>query len=267
MGRALGSLAFRAVRRHRRKALENIAIAFPEWTPARRREVVHEMFQHLGMSLFEIVWLPNLTPKKLAQTTVFEGLEPVATVIEAGNAIVLFTGHCGNWEWLAAAMARAGLPLTVLQRERDEGGLNDFILGIRATSGIKTIDRGSSGSGRDLIQALRRGGLLGFLIDQSLRVESVNVPFFGKPAPTPIGPARMGIRAEAHAVYVFSERRPDGIHHVRFGDPFKLNRNDDPTALTALMTRAIEDQIRRTPAQWVWMHPRWRPRSGPGLKT
>ena len=84
------------------------------------------------------------------------------------------------------------------------------IVGIRASAGVKSIDRGSSGSGHDLIRALRRGELIGFLIDQSLRAESVKVPIFGKPAPTPVGPAKMTIRAEAHTCAVFNERRADG---------------------------------------------------------
>ena len=258
LGRFLGDLAFRLARRHRRKSLENLAIAFPEWSAERRRETVRGMFRHLGMSLFEVVWLPNLTPKKFPKTTTWEGAEAVRDIIRDGNAIVLFTGHCGNWEWLAAAISQAGLPLTVLQRERDEGGLNDFITSIRAASGIRTIDRGSSRSGREMVQALRGGTLLGFLIDQSIRVESVTVPFFGRPAAAPVGPAKMAIRAEAYAVSAFIERRADGMQLARFSEPVQLRRDDDPVALTALMTRAIEDQIRRAPEQWVWMHDRWK---------
>lgn len=260
LGRVIGELGWRFVRRHRRKALENIAIAFPEWPHERRRKTIHDMFLHLGASLFEIVWLPKLNENYLNKTTTYEGVDRVLEIARSGRPVVIFTGHCGNWEWLAAAIARAGLPLTALQRERDEGGLNDFIRDIRAANGVKTIDRGSPGAGRDLIHALRTG-VLGFLIDQSVRVESVNVPFFGRPAQTPVGPAKIAIRAGACAVPVFIERRADGTHLARFLEPVELNRNDDPVALTALMTKAIEDQIRRAPEQWVWMHDRWRQRS------
>jgi Kdo2-lipid IVA lauroyltransferase/acyltransferase len=260
LGRFVGDLAWRVARRHRRKSLQNVAVAFPDLTASQRSDIVRSMFQHLGMSLFEIVWLPKMDAKSFARTTVLEGFEAVRAIVQNGDPVIIFTGHCGNWEWTAASIARGGVPLTVLQRERDEGGLNDFITNIRAASGIKTIDRGSSASGRDLIHALRRGTAIGFLIDQSLRVESVKVPFFGKPALTPIGPAKMAIRAEAHACTIFGERRPDGKHVVRFSEPVPLRRDDDAVALTALMTRAIEDQIRRFPEQWVWMHDRWKER-------
>jgi len=111
-----------------------------------------------------------------------------------------------------------------------------------------------------MIAAVRRGGILAFVIDQNLRTESVKVPFFGRPAPTPIGPAKLAVRTEALAVPAFIARLDDGRHHVRFLEPIECKRGDDPVALTARITQDIEDQIRRAPEQWVWMHDRWRER-------
>jgi KDO2-lipid IV(A) lauroyltransferase len=247
------------LRRARRQALANMAIAFPDWSDARRAETVKRMFVHLGASLFEIFWLPNMTAAARDRTTVIENFEAVRHYLEAGRGIVAFTGHCGNWEWLAYTIATFGYPVAVLQRERREGELNRFITSIRAHAGIRTIDRGSTASGRELIQAVRRGGFLAFLIDQNLRTESVRVPFFGRPALTPVGPAKLAIRTGAVAVPVFIERR-GATQIIRFLDPIDTNRDDDPTTLTAHMTLAIEEQIRRVPEQWVWMHDRWRER-------
>jgi len=260
LGRVIGSLAYHVARRERRKALANIAVAFPDWSEPQRRDTIKAMFRHLGMSLFELVWLPNLRVESLGKTTLFEGLEPIAEIVRSGRAVIGFGAHCGNWEWMANAIAVTGMAVTALQRERSEAGLNEFILRIRAHAGVRTIDRGSPGAGRELIRSLRRGNLVGFLIDQSLRTESVKVSFFGKPALTPIGPARLAIRGEAVAVCVLAERRPDGTHHIRFSEPVQTRRDDDPVELTARMTGLIEEQIRRAPAQWVWMHDRWRDR-------
>lgn len=261
LGRSLGWLCNGLLRRARRYALENMAIAFPQWSAARRADNVRRMFMHLGASLFEIFWLPNMTAAKRDRTTVIENFDPVLRYVEAGRGVVAFTGHCGNWEWLAYTIATFGHPVAVLQRERSEGELNRFITSIRAHAGIRTIDRGSTASGRELIQAVRRGGFLAFLIDQNIRTESVRVPFFGRPALTPIGPAKLAVRTESVAVPVFIERR--GTRQIiRFLEPIECHRDDDPAALTAHMTRAIEEQIRRVPEQWVWMHDRWKYRTG-----
>lgn len=260
LGRALGSLAWHVARRERRKALANLAIAFPEWDNAQRRRTAKAMFRHLGMSVFEIAWMRNMDVAARDRLTVIEGEKPLLKLLDEGRGVVVFTAHCGNWEWMSYAVGLWGRPTTVLQRERDAPEMNRYITEHRARSGVRTIDRGSAGAGRELIQSLRRGGILAFLIDQNLRTDSVRVPFFGRDALTPIGPARLAVRTESFVVDILVERLPDGRHRLRIGEPVQMRRDDDPVALTERMTRIIEAQIRRVPEQWVWMHDRWRDR-------
>jgi KDO2-lipid IV(A) lauroyltransferase len=260
LGRAMGRLAWYVVRRERRKALANFAIAFPDWTDRERKDAIRAMFRHFGMSLFEIAWLPNLDPRTREQTTDVEGIDRVLELIDSGRGVICITAHCGNWEWLSYVMGSYGRPVYVLQRERDAPEMNAYITELRARSGVRTIDRGSSGSARDMIQAIRKGGMLAFVIDQNIRTESVKVPFFGKPALTAIGPARFAVKTEAAVVAAVIERRPDGRHLARFLEPVYCKRSDDPVDLTAYLTRVVEEQIRRAPEQWVWMHDRWRER-------
>jgi Kdo2-lipid IVA lauroyltransferase/acyltransferase len=259
LGRALGWLAWHVARRERRRALANIAIAFPEWPEPERRRTIRAMFRHLGMSLFETLWLPNLDDAGRAERTTMENVDALLDHLRAGRGVIAITGHCGNWEWVANVVANLGYPLTVLQRERTEEGVNDIVAAVRAAGNVRTIDRGSTSAAREMIQALRSGGMLAFLIDQNIRAESVKVPFFGRPALTPIGPAKLAIRTGAVVAPIFIERR-GATHHVRFIDPIATSRSDDPVALTARMTAEIEAQIRRAPEQWVWMHDRWRER-------
>ena len=259
IGRALGTIADFVARRERRKAMENMAIAFPDWRTRQRRSVTRSMFRHHGTSLFEILWLSKRDETARTAATRFVGIEPVLELVRNGKSVVAFTGHCGNWEWLAYSVARLGVPVTVLQRERSEAGLNEFITNIRKGAGVATIDRGSTAAGRELIRAMRKPGAVAFLIDQSIRAESAKVPFFGRPALTPVGPATLAIRTGAYAVATFIERR-NGVHVIRFTNPIETKRDDDAISLTARMTIEIEQQIRNVPEQWVWMHDRWRDR-------
>jgi Kdo2-lipid IVA lauroyltransferase/acyltransferase len=259
-GRMLGRLAWHVARRERRKALANIGIAFPEWPDAKRNETIRAMFRHMGMSLFEIAWLPNLKEERGVTTTMFEGAEEVMAQIDAGRGVIIFTAHCGNWEWLACGTGLFGRPTSVLQRERDQPELNRYITELRANAGVHSIDRGSASSARDMMRIIKHGGILAFLVDQNLRTESVKVPFFGRLAPTPIGPAKLAIRTEALVSVTFTERLPDGRHLIRYLPPIQCKRGDDPVALVAHATTLIEEQIRRVPEQWVWMHDRWKER-------
>ncbi len=259
-GVALGELAWHVARRDRKRGIENIGIAFPDWPLERRRDTVRATFHHLGKAVFEILWMPNINRKNLGQHIDYIGFDKTLEQMRKGRSVIVFTAHCGNWECLAygVGMASEGLPVSVLQRERNEADINRYISDLRASAGVHTIDRGSAGAAREMIQSMRRGGILAFLIDQNIRTESAKVPFFGKPALTPIGPAKLAIRTRALVVAGFVERQPNGRHLIRFHEPFEAT--GDPIELTAKMTQLIEEQIRNVPEQWVWFHDRFRER-------
>lgn len=256
-GSLLGSLAWHVARRERRKALANLAIAFPDRD---NKPTAKAMFRHLGITLMELTWLPNVTAANRDETTVVDGIDKVLEVIDSGRGVIIFTAHCGNWEWLSYVTGLFGRPVSVLQRERDEPQMNHYITDLRARAGVRTIDRGTATAAREMINAIRRGGILAFVLDQSIRTESIKVPFFGRPALTPIGPVTFAIRTEATISCAFIERGADGKQYARFEEPIHCRRGDDPVALAAYITERTEAQIRRVPEQWVWMHDRWRER-------
>jgi KDO2-lipid IV(A) lauroyltransferase len=149
----------------------------------------------------------------------------------------------------------------VVARILDEPGLQRMLAGLRERFGTRTIARGTEGAARQLLTTLRRGGALGMLIDQDTKVEGVWVPFFGRLAFTPSGAAKIALRQRTAVIPTFIERLPDGRHRATFHP--SLDLPDDLTEATALMTGKIEEQVRRRPEQWVWMHRRWR-RQPPG---
>ena len=256
IGIFFGEWGWHVLRDHRNRAMANIAIAFPDWPEEKRRETIRHMFHHIGQSILELLWLPNLDRKTLERTTEIHDEHFIDEALASGRGTLIFTAHCGNWEWLAATVTLLGHPLTVLQRERDEPDLNRFIMRLRSRFGMRAIGRKSETSALEMFRALRKGELLAFLIDQNIRAESVKVPFFGRPALTPVGPARLAVRAEAPVMICFIERR-GGKQIVHFQKAFT---SSDPYEITARLTAAIEEQVRRAPEQWVWFHNRWKER-------
>ncbi len=242
-------------RRDLRRADANLAAAYPDWSAGKRRATVRAICRHIGVNFAEFLWLPRLDAKRLADTTTYEGAEHVTS---RRGGMIAITGHIGNWEWAAHAIA-AIAPLAAMQRERNEPDLNRLIKNLRARSKVRSIDRGGDAAGREMIRTLRHGELLAFLIDQNIRAESVKVPFFGRPALTPIGPARLAIRTGVPVVCIFDELR-GGKHIIRIHPPIATTKDDDPVGLTARITAIIEEEVRRRPQQWVWFHDRWRER-------
>jgi KDO2-lipid IV(A) lauroyltransferase len=257
-GRALGRLAWTAGRRDRRRALDHIALALPELPAAGRRRLARASFVHQGVNLAEILHLRRAGCAAVEEWVDEEGWNRVEALRAAGRPILVLTGHCGNWELLAALINCRGLRMSVVARRLDEPELQELLLGLRRRYGTETIERGEPGAARRLLAVFRDGGALGMLIDQDTKVEGVWVPFFGRDAYTPVGAAKIALKLGAAVVPSFIERSADGRHRVRFGEPLALP--EDATEATAAMTAAIEEQVRRVPEQWVWMHRRWRRR-------
>ncbi|MEO8277070.1 MAG: lysophospholipid acyltransferase family protein [Thermoanaerobaculia bacterium] len=262
LGRAIGKLGWHLSRRDRRRTLDHLSIAFPELRPPERTALARNVFAHLGELLGECLYLRHRDADEIPRHVTLTGWEHVEKARAGGRPTVIVTGHCGNWELLAAALNVRGLGMLVVARELEEPGLQTMLLDLRARFGTRTIVRGTSGAARALLGALRGAGALGMLIDQDTKVDGVFVDFFGRSAWTPVGAAELALRFNAAVLPTFIARQADGSHQAEIHPELTLPA--DPLAATALMTRAIENQIRKFPEQWVWLHRRWRRRPGAG---
>lgn len=261
VGRVLGRLAWWFSPRDRERALAHLAIAFPALPPAEHRRIARACLRHQGINLTECLHLLGRDPREVEIHVAVEGWDTVEALRREGRPILLLTAHVGNWELLGPVVNGRGLQLWAVVRGLDEEGLHELLTRLRRHFGSEIIERGAPGAARRLLTALRgQDGdrALCMLIDQDTPVEGVWVPFFGRPAFTPVGAARIALRQDAAVVPAFLERLDDGSHVARFHPPLDLP--DDEVEATAVMTAAIEDRVRRRPDQWVWMHRRWRRR-------
>lgn len=256
LGQWLGKAAFLFPGRERKRALDHLELAFPEMPSRTRVGLARRVFEHFGMLLGETLWLLSHPVGCLWDVVDLEGFENFVCSLDPKKPTFLISGHCGHWELIHAAVSLRGIPVHALARDLDFSPLAKHLLDFRHRYGTRTIPRGSPSAGKALLYVLRNGGVLGFAIDQDTRVEGVWVPFFGRPAFTPVGPAEMAFRFDANVVSVFAERTYEGRHRIRFDAP--LESISDPIAVTAALTSRIETQIRRHPEQWVWNHRRWR---------
>jgi len=255
-GRAVGGAAWRLAGRDRERTLAHVGQALPQLAANERERLGRASFVHFGTMLGECLWLASRDAAELGRHVALEGWEEVARARAARRPVLILTGHCGNWELLAAALNARGLGMAVVARELDDPGLQGALLDLRGRFGTRTIVRGTPGAARELLRTLRSGGALGMLIDQDTRVEGVWVDFLGRPAWTPSGAADIALRFGAAVLPTFIERLADGSHRARIAPALELA--GDPQAATQQMSDAIAAQIRRVPEQWVWMHRRWR---------
>jgi Kdo2-lipid IVA lauroyltransferase/acyltransferase len=246
---------------------------FPDWSEAERSAVLARMFANLARGFVEFATLPRLSRDELRALADVEGLEHYEALRRAapGGGIVCLTAHFGSWELLVAVMAAHGIPIAVVHRTRDNPLLDDLMGELRAASGAELLPRGSAA--RAALRGLRDGKVVAMTLDQNAsRSEGVFVPFFGRPACTRAGPARLAMRTGAPVVPVFIERIGETARHrVRIQPPLPLvPEGDDPAAAlvenVARMTRVVEDAIRRAPDQWIWTHRRWKTQPTPSTR-
>jgi KDO2-lipid IV(A) lauroyltransferase len=242
----LGDLARWSLPQHHRRVREHLLIAFPEWTDAKRERCLRANFRHYGLLCFELLKADRLLDRVTA-----EGLEHLTR-----RPVVLATGHIGPWELFGQWLGTHGYPLSAVAREVYLPALNAYLVGRRARANFTTILRGGPQSGRLLLQAIKEGRVLAMLIDQDTKVEAVHVPFFGRPASTPVGAAGLALRKGLPVVVGVIYRLP-GMRYRIILRPV-ASEGLDETALTARMTAELEAAIRRHPTQWVWVHRRWR---------
>lgn len=264
LGRRLGDLVFLSLPGRRRIARENLALAFGHELNAEQLDALcRQTFEQLGMTFVEVLGFLIPAPTfPLARIRV-EGLEHLRAAMERGKGVLLLTAHFGNWELLAAAHVLSGYSLSVVARPMDSPPLDRLVTRFRRQSGFEIIAKRRSLP--EVIDALRRHRMVAILLDQNVtRREGVFVPFFGRLASTSKGLALLALRTDAPVVPIFIRREAPGHHRImiepEIPPPRTGDREKDVLAFTAAFTRSVEEVVRRWPAQWFWVHRRWKTR-------
>ncbi len=262
LGRVLGRLAHRFDRRGRDRAIQQVQRAL-EITAEEAAALAKRVYLHIGMVALEIA-----SGAKLQQVELHDGDKAMLRrALDGGRGVIFVSAHVGNWELLAQRVAAEGFDAVTLARASPNPFIGRWLVQRRARAGVETINRGDPKAARKILSALKRGALLGVLIDQDTKVRSVHVPFFGRSAATPVAAAELALRRELPVVLGFIERSTERSDHhrvrlqeVSLGPYLKLPKPERVRALTAALTAQIESEIQRHPHEWVWFHDRWRTR-------
>lgn len=266
IGSMLGGVGRLVSPREMRRARQHLQIAFPEMDEAGVTRLLKAMMRHLGRTAAETIWLLRASSAEVDRLCEMRGQEHLFDALDKGRGAVLITGHLGNWELLNARLGTAGIPMTIAVRDIYDPRVDALASTLRSRFGSEVVHRGHR-AGNKLFEALKANRVNGLLIDQDIRdIPGVHVPFFGRPALTPIGAAQLALKAGCPIIPAFVHRKPNGHHLVEAFPPLPPPESSETeeqiVELTAAATAAIERQIRRFPEQWVWMHRRWRTPEG-----
>jgi Kdo2-lipid IVA lauroyltransferase/acyltransferase len=250
--------------RLRQVGMRNLEMVFPEKSEAERRRILRGVFTSLGRQLAELCQFPEYTPQNIDEIVVYDGLENYERAYAQGKGVLFLTAHFGGWELSAFAHSLHGHWLHIVMRPMDNEYLDRWLQQYRTMHGNKTVNKDDFVRG--LLAAMKAGETVGILMDTNMTPpQGIFVDFFGIPACTASGLARIALRTGAAVVPGFTIWDPAlQKYRLRFDPALELIRTGhlerDIAANTQMFTRVIEDYVRKYPDQWLWVHRRWKTR-------
>ncbi len=244
----------------------NLRIAYPDASDAWIRETARAAYRHLGREAAAILRLSRLDAAEVVRRTDTHGWEELLEARAEGKGVILATGHFGNWEIAAAAVAARGVPIAAIVKRMGNRLVDARLEALRRRLGVETIEMHQAS--RQVPRVLREGGIVGIVADQDARRSGVFVPFFGRPASTHRGTALFALRLGAPVFACTARRLPgDEVRYEVSGHRVPVHSTGDLEAdvagLTAQMAAALEADVRAAPEQYFWFHRRWKTRPPP----
>ncbi|OGW17490.1 MAG: hypothetical protein A3G93_04500 [Nitrospinae bacterium RIFCSPLOWO2_12_FULL_45_22] len=254
IARGVGNTLYVILRKKRSLALQAIhqVLSLPDGGKEAQR-LVRENFCHMYMVIQEIFECCYLSPAEIMKRVEVLGLEDLDSALARGKGVVCVSVHLGNFPLIAIRLAISGYPFNVLVRGEKDDKVEDIFSQVRQKFGIKTLYRGQSY--HPLVRALKRNEILWLFLDQFPRKSEIQAEFFGSPFPVYTGPVRLASATGAPIIPITITRLSPKNHRIQIFPPLELEGDFSKQSRTLL--EMMEEQIRLTPAQWLWWHKDW----------
>ena len=271
LGSGTGKLLYRLLKKRRQIALNNLQIAFGDTAcTAQPQEICKASFINLGKTCIEFLRFPRFDAENIWREVTVEGAAHLHTALAQGKGAIVFLPHFGNWELLSLVYG-ALIPnqAKAIAFPLKNAKLNAYIWKYRQHLSLELIPR--KRAVRETLQALKKNYAVGFFADQNAGREGVFVDFFGKSASAVRGPVALALKTGAPLLFSLAIRQPDDRHDVHILPPMQLETSDnferDIADYTARLQKQLECYIRHYPAQWLWLHNRWKTQPPPGWQA
>lgn len=264
LGMATGLAAYALYRRLRRVGTRNLDLAFPAMSAREKKRVLRGVYVNLGRLLAEFALFPRYTKDNIERVAVYEGFQNFAEANARGKGVIFLTAHLGGWEVSSFAHSIYGHPMDIVMRPLDNPYVDALVDRYRTRYGNRTFSK--QDFARGLLSALKNGETVGILMDTNMTPpQGAFVPFFGVPACTATGIARVALHTDAAVLPAFGVWDENlGKYKICFEPALQLVRSGDDEAdaiaNTAAFTAVIERYVRKYPDQWLWVHRRWKTR-------
>jgi KDO2-lipid IV(A) lauroyltransferase len=215
---------------------------------------------NFGITLLEMFQSTFMSPAEVFSAIRVEGEENFINAFKSNRGVVIVSAHMGNWEVGLHYPNYYGKPMLGVAAKTRYGSADILLSRSRNRLGNTIIDK--KGALPKMTEGLRRGEVVGMLIDQSRRKHGVEVTFFGRKATASPAAALLALRCKSLVLPAFSVRGTDGELTIQAKTPFELTRTGDLRrdiqSNTQRMIDLVEEMVRKYPDQWFWLLKPWK---------
>lgn len=239
---------------YRKRALENLALIWPDMPEAERRGIASRCLNNVGRSFIENYSARDFPQRMAGNMPKGDGFEALTQAAAKGQPVILVTGHFGNYEATRAALVARGHDIGGLYRDMKNPYFNAHYVKTMESFGGPVFAQGRKGTA-GFVRHLKNGGQLVLLFDQHVQLAPI-LDFMGEPARTALSAAELALRYNALLIPFYSVRRPDGLtFDCELESPVP---HSDPLTMTQSLNDSLSARITAHPDQWFWVHRRWR---------
>ena len=260
LGRTLASLIWLFLPAKRKKiATENICRCL-NVSKEESARLAKESTVQFGAMFMEVLSFPKLK-KNMDKHVKVIGLEHLTAYKNSSErGAVIMTCHSDNWELMGGAFAQNGIPLVGVAKKQKSEGADKFINEFRTLIGMHITYRSGV---REMYKMLDEGHFIGLIMDQDVgRTDGVVVKFFNRATNFVTGAASMSRFRKIPIFPAFMHKNSDGTHTLEIFPPLQVEKTSDKHAdiknMTQQLATLIEEHITKYPAEWFWLHDRWK---------
>jgi len=262
IGDRFGDLFYYVIRTRKNVAYRNLSAYFQNEKSDREiKKIIHQNYRHFGRVLMEFARLPLLKRATILDQIPIYNIQLVTEAISRGKGLIILSGHFGNWEYMAAALANVGTELYCVFKEQKNLAVDNIIKQVRMNVGLRPF-KVKGGAAKGILKALKEKNAVLIVGDQDAGKKGEMIEFLGRPASTARGPALIAIKHRIPVIMAFGIREQDGrirIHLEKFAGVDKFPDSDKGVKQFLIQyNKILEKYIRKYPEQWFWLHRRWK---------
>jgi KDO2-lipid IV(A) lauroyltransferase len=262
-GKFFSFIVFYFVPFRKQLVLTNISLSFPEKSKKEINKIAKNTYKTFIRVFIDMFFISRMPDENIERMLVYDK-DMIEKALSKGKGLVLLSAHFGNWELSALAFAKK-YPVALIVAKQSNDFVDTMIESFRSKEGfnIFNFQRDDKMSFRQIIKVLRKNQVLALLGDQDAGHKGVFLPFMGRLASTPKGPAFFALRAGSPLMTAFGVCQKDGSMKMKLEElqmPNTGNEEKDIEAINTIYNKRLEEVIRENPDQWFWFHRRWNTR-------